>query len=103
MANNQEQTQAAVQPRFLMGIATAILSFAMFAGPTEAALQTAQQDLTRLERRALNYYEDLRLVYQLERALEKPRKEEASARHLELASISVAPAHYVLLMPAKSR
>ncbi|MBV9501638.1 MAG: hypothetical protein JO138_19890 [Acidobacteriaceae bacterium] len=105
MPNNKEQTKATLQPRFLMGIATAILSLAIFAGPTGAALQSAQQDLTSLGRRALNYYEDLRLVYQLQRALEEPRKEEASVRHLELASISITPAqvHCALLMPAKSR
>jgi hypothetical protein len=92
--------RSALQPRFVLGIVITILSFAMVERRTGVPVQYiqpadynpmrmwcgAEDKVIRVKNRAVQYYENIRLVYQLTRRLKDlQEQQEASGRPRENA------------------
>ena len=88
-----------LQPRLVMAVAVMILSFANLLQHTRTRLQhvhpanfhvprmwtAAQGRAMRVENLAIEYYEDIRLIYRLERQLTNLQEQEASERNRDIA------------------
>jgi hypothetical protein len=77
MANHTQITAKSLRPRLAMGIAVTILSFEAMARSAAAPVlnpvriwTASESKITRAKDQAMKYYENLRLVFQMERECE---------------------------------